>query len=78
MGPVDPGFELTDAERNSALWQKLSKYFTSTLWDMRERNDETNSEVATAFLRGRIDFNKEFLALGETPPPNDPVEPEPY
>lgn len=70
--PIEPDFELTPAEKNSALWRKLAKYFDDSLLAQRERNDViTNDEHKTAVIRGHIEFLKRVIALGDEPPPTD-------
>ena len=71
-------FKLTETDKNSAVWQKLKNYLSVELNNLRKQNDESLSEVATMFLRGKIERNKEILALGEDPEPVDLEEPSQY
>jgi len=71
-------FKLTETDKNSAVWQKLKNYLSAELNNLRKQNDESLSEVATMFLRGKIERNKEILALGESPEPVDLEEPSQY
>lgn len=59
---------LTDQERHSALWKKLSAYIDERIQTLRLKNDGDLSELETARLRGRIAACKEFLAVGEPTP----------
>ena len=58
-------------EIKSPLWAKLKAHMQAELQSLRERNDQTRSEIDTAKLRGSIATYKVFLLL-ETP-----AEPEP-
>ena len=63
--------KLTDEERRSALWRKLSAHAESRLQSLRIQNDGDKDAAETAKLRGRIAEVKVFLALGEEPAPEE-------
>ena len=73
----DPPFALTEADKFSPLWLRLSHFLADTLDDARKRNDSSLTETETAFLRGQIRLLKRLLALehdrpvmtGELEPP---------
>lgn len=46
--------ELTPADRNSALWQKIHIHLTDRLESLRRQNDNDLDERKTARVRGRI------------------------
>ena len=60
--------KLSDQERHSALWKKLSAYLEDRIQTYRLKNDGDMSELDTARLRGKIAACKEFLAVGEPAP----------
>lgn len=60
---------LSDFERHSALWQKISKHLDERVQVLRARNDGDLDNIETAKLRGRIAAIKEIIALGEEPNP---------
>lgn len=62
-------FELSLAERNSHLWQRLAKHLEGRLQKLRTENDTDLTESRTAQLRGRIAEIKALMALG-----NEPIE----
>lgn len=47
-------FILTEEEKRSALWQRLSSHLDNELQRLRESNDRHQSENETALTRGRI------------------------
>ncbi len=61
-------FALTDVERNSVLWERLSAHYRMRLESLRAKNDADLPEAETAKVRGRIAEAKAFLALGEEKP----------
>lgn len=69
---IEPDFALSEGERNSAFWLRLTKYFADQLQFERERNDSiANDEHKTAVIRGHIEFLKQVIALGDEPPSID-------
>lgn len=62
---------LTELEKQSSAWIKLTKYANDRLDACRQQNDGDLSPEQTARLRGRIAALKEILALTEQ------VQPEP-
>lgn len=62
-------FELSQAERMSAVWQRLERHCHERLDTLRRQNDHNLTEAETAKVRGRIAEIKRFLALGDTPAP---------
>lgn len=62
-------FELTDGERIHPLWARLTDHFETQLQMLRQKNDNPQSEMETATLRGRIAALKAVLALGDDQPP---------
>ena len=59
---------LSDAERHSALWKKLSEHLAERMAVMRQKNDSDLDALDTARLRGRIQAYKELIALGNPSP----------
>ena len=57
-------FELSKAEKESALWKKLEKHFEERLEVLRKQNDSDMSIEETARQRGKIALCKEILGLG--------------
>jgi len=58
-------FNITAAERQSALWVKLMKHWREEL-DIAHRKNEKNLDVvATANMRGRIALLNQHLKLNE-------------
>jgi hypothetical protein len=55
---------LTLGDRQSACWQKVSKYLEAELERLRRQNDKPALADDTARLRGRIAAVKDLLALG--------------
>ncbi len=60
-------FTLSYADKNSQLWLRFRAYLEERLADARQRNDATQSELATATLRGEIAVIKQLIALDEDP-----------
>lgn len=65
-------FELTEEEKFSPLWKKLSFYLQKELENARKSNDAPKPESETALIRGRIQALKGLLNLGGSTSP--PVE----
>lgn len=64
----DPFF-LTDGEKASPLWQKLTAELETRLKNQRGKNDDPKlSEQETAAIRGHIACLKGLIALGKQPP----------
>jgi len=63
--PLPSRFELTRAERESALWKKLMAYFESELGRSRKQNDVVQDIDSTNALRGDIRRLKKIVALNE-------------
>lgn len=67
---LDLPFELSTAEKHSALWIKIKTELEARLETARIKNDnETLPERETAALRGRIKCLKSILGLGDEPEP---------
>ena len=61
---------LTETEKNSALWQKISNYLSERLYSLRVYNDgDINilTDVQTATVRGQIKEVKSFQAMATRP-----------
>lgn len=65
---------LTELERQSAVWVKVSEELKSRLTSARLKNDGELNEIDTARLRGRIFELKSLLALGNPPGPTPLME----
>lgn len=61
--------KLTEAEKQSALWEKLKAHFDERLQSFRKQNDQDLNERQTAEIRGRIKELKYVIDL-ETSPSN--------
>ena len=59
---------LSDIERHSALWKKISEHINEQIDIARKKNDGELSDTQTARLRGKLQAYKELVALG-TPSP---------
>lgn len=60
--------DLTEAERRSVLWRKITRHAEARIAELRGNNDAISlSERDTAAIRGRIGELKNLLALGEDP-----------
>jgi hypothetical protein len=57
-------FKLTNQERDSALWKRITNHIDSRLDTLRKNNDASLDQQETERLRGRISAFKELLALG--------------
>lgn len=62
MAPV---FEISIADRQSALWQRYVDYLQKRLEELRKLNDHDATEVETALLRGRIAEVKTLLSIND-------------
>ncbi len=69
-------FELTNIERESALWKKLELHLLLRLEEARRRNEADLNEVETAKLRGRILELKALLAQAVPAPAHDTSDAE--
>lgn len=58
-------FELTAADKQSALWRDLEAHMTERLSALRLLNDGDKTPDETAKLRGQIAEVKAFLSLGK-------------
>ena len=56
-------FELSNAEKDSAIWKKLKAHLESRLDTMRKQNDHDLSPDDTSRQRGKIALCKEILGL---------------
>ena len=54
-------------DRNSADWKEIAGWAELKLTEMRKENDADLDTEETNKLRGRIEFAKELLALGDEP-----------
>ena len=63
-----PQFALTENERASPLWQKLTAHLESKLTKLRLKNDTDADERATALTRGEIRAYVAMLKLGNERP----------
>lgn len=53
-------------DRNSATWLGIAKLVEARLAELRESNDNSQLTLGeTNLVRGKIDFAKEILALGD-------------
>lgn len=59
---------LTTADRQSATWGKVMRFFDIKLQALREKNDATLDELQTAKLRGQIELIKELRRANEADP----------
>ena len=63
----DPPFELTEGERASALWLRLSAHMEKRRAQLRAKNDDIElSDARTAALRGQIKCLSGLIALGDS------------
>ena len=53
---------------NSQEWLDIKEWAEGRLQELREQNDSNAPERDTAITRGKIEFAKEVLALGEQNP----------
>lgn len=63
--------KLTDIERNSALWLKVSEALTERLQMLREMNDNSLTADETAKMRGKISEIKLILEWANPDPQID-------
>jgi hypothetical protein len=68
MDRRDDRFELSEADKASALWLRLKEHLETRLADARKRNDGVQPEADTAALRGEIRALKRIIALGDDRP----------
>lgn len=61
---------LNDVERQSAVFQKLTKHYEERLASLRRKNDNDLTPEQTAKLRGRIFECDAFLRLAKEPVSN--------
>ena len=66
---------LTDADKRTALWDKLVQHFEERRDEYRRKNDGDLDPVATARLRGRIKETEYLLSLGNAEESSDSVTP---
>ena len=65
---VDFGLDLTVAERQSAVWKKVTTYLQWKLDTLREANDRVDlAEVETLRIRTQLQLIKSILSSGEQP-----------
>lgn len=64
------GFELTDAERFSPLWQRLVTHARKQRDVLRARNDGYHDVQKTATLRGEIATYNALILLDTPKPPS--------
>jgi hypothetical protein len=55
---------LSDIERHSALWKKISEHLAAQIDIARKQNDGELNDTQTARLRGKIQAYKELLSIG--------------
>lgn len=60
-----PPFELTPAEKTSALWHRLEEHFKERLEECRAKNDGALDPIQTANQRGQIQTYRTLLELGK-------------
>lgn len=68
--PIFRYVKLTEGERMSSAWVKVSKYVEERIEEYRKKLEAPQSEADTAMLRGRIASLRNLLDLGRerTPP----------
>jgi len=59
---------LSDIERHSALWKKISEHLAAQMDIARKQNDGELNDTQTARLRGKIQAYKELIAVGNPIP----------
>ncbi len=62
-------FALTDAERASPLWEKLTKHFQARISKLHMELENADDENKSTKLRGRIATFRELLAHDKDSPP---------
>lgn len=55
--------EIYESDKQTSIWIKLNKHYQSKLDMLRRKNDQPQSEIETAMLRGKISEIKAFLDL---------------
>ena len=60
--------QLTQAERDSALWGKIADHLEARIDSHRRQNDNDKTDIETATLRGKIQEAKSLLSLGKEKP----------
>ncbi len=62
-------FQLSESEKQSGQWGRLSLHLEERLDALRKQNDDPGkTEADTAFLRGQIAEIKRLIELGKTRP----------
>ena len=62
-------FQLSDAEKQSAQWDRFSRHMQERLDALRKQNDDpSKTETETALLRGQIAEAKRVIELGKNRP----------
>lgn len=61
---INSEFKLTQIEVSSGVWVKIKEYLEDRLQVLRETNDNPLDELATARIRGKIEFCKHILNAG--------------
>ena len=62
---------LTDADKASYLWMRLTKNWNERLDQLRNQLEGSKTEIETADLRGRIKELRAILLLNESPAATD-------
>ena len=60
-------FTLTQGDRASDLWYRLTEYLKTEREKLRARNDTNLDPSETAIVRGQIQQINKILALGKDP-----------
>lgn len=60
-------FRPAEHERHGQLWRDLMRHLEDRLAELRQQNDATLDDRATATLRGRIAEVKSLLSLDKPP-----------
>lgn len=69
MSDIPPPFTLSESERRSSLWLRLSSYMTERRAILRGKNDDDNlTPTQTASIRGQLKCLKGLIELGDEPP----------
>lgn len=71
MDDLKAPFALTDAERASPLWEKLTTHFQARISRLHTELENAANETTSAKLRGRIATFRELLAHDKDSPPVD-------
>lgn len=56
-------FFITEVEKSSAVWLRLTKHYEERLEMLRRKLERQQTEIETATLRGQISEIKGFFAL---------------